>query len=373
MVTVKKALEALGYNELKIKAIVQIFHILGVFENKFNGSLINTQLSEHDLEKKLNSNFASSNINEIQQKFNNLGQAAFNVLRGDGERQQMQDISSNDELQIFFTMLNNVQEIKPDINADIYAVYGASEAGIKNRLVFLKQNVPDFKNKTIYILTGDRKLWPLYTGDNEVIKKKNIAGEVLTLDLIKQTNPLCEITAIENDINKIFEEYKNKDFDVNSVRKKICYDIEQKYNIKWPNEADLSDKLAHEIFPDKEIKICNGGIDPKTIKNINRPTTETTLKAFRDMTRMDQLSGCNFCFVSSQPYCKRHVELAKQEFGSNITGCGKAANSARPSIVFESLLGEIDSLIKCKSMRKESDFWQNFIKSLSNVVSLGRR
>jgi len=367
--TLKSALETFGYDESKIEAIVQIFHILGIFENKFNGSVVNGKLSDQELERKLNSDFESSNIKELKEKFNNLGQVAFQFLRGNGERQQMQDIACDDELKGFLTKLNNVQEIKPDKNADIYAVFGASQSGLESRLRFFKENISDFKDKKIYILTGDRKLWPVYIGDNEVIKSKNITGEDLTLNLIKSKYPSCNITEIEKDINKIFEEYKNKDFNLTSIRKRICHDIEEKYKIKWPNESDLSDKLAREMFPEKEIIICNGAKDLKTVTNINRPTTETTLIAFRYMTRMEQLSGANFCFVSSQPHCKRQIEMAKTIIGSNVTGCERAASNARPNMVLESLLGEINSLTQLKSIEQDNGFWQIYMDSTTKIIS----
>lgn len=371
--TLKNALETFGYDNAKIESIVQIFHILGIFDNKFNGSVINSKLSDQELERILNSDLESSNIEELKKNFNDLGQTAFKVLRGTGERQQMHDVSCDDELKSYLRKLNNIQEIKPDIDADIYAVFGASQLGLKSRLQFLNDNVPDFTNKKIYILTGNRKLWPIYTGDNEVINSKNITGEDLILDLIRYHNPSCDITAIENDINSIFEEYEENDFNLSSVRKRICNDIEKKYNIRWPNESDLSDKLAREIFPEKNIIICNGGIDPRTKENINRPTTETTLRAFRYMTRMEQLSGANFCFVSSQPYCTRQTMLAQKEFGSNVKGCAKAASNVEPNVVLESLFGEINSLTKLKSIKKDSDFFSSFMNNLhKGILTLNR-
>jgi len=187
--------------------------------------------------------------------------------------------------------------------------------------------------------------------------------------LIKSKYPSCNITEIEKDINKIFEEYKNKDFNLTSIRKRICHDIEEKYKIKWPNESDLSDKLAREMFPEKEIIICNGAKDLKTVTNINRPTTETTLIAFRYMTRMEQLSGANFCFVSSQPHCKRQIEMAKTIIGSNVTGCERAASNARPNMVLESLLGEINSLTQLKSIEQDNGFWQIYMDSTTKIIS----
>ncbi len=80
--TLKNALETFGYDKPKIESIVQIFHILGVFDNKFNGSVINSKLPDQELERILNSDLESSNIEELKKKFNDLGQAAFKVLRG---------------------------------------------------------------------------------------------------------------------------------------------------------------------------------------------------------------------------------------------------------------------------------------------------
>ncbi len=182
-------------------------------------------------------------------------------------------------------------------------------------------------------------------------------------------NPSCDITAIQNDINSIFEEYEENNFNLSSVRKRICNDIEKKYNIRWPNESDLSDKLAREIFPEKNIIICNGGIDTRTKKNINRPTTETTLRAFRYMTRMEQLSGANFCFVSSQPYYIRQIKQAQTIIGSDVTGCANAASNARPNMVLESLFGEINSLTELISIQQQANSKRSFMDSLYRGIS----
>ncbi len=72
-------------------------------------------------------------------------------LGGKGERQQMPDIACDDELQGYLRKLNNIQEIKPDIDADIYVVFGASQSALELRLQFLNDNVPDFTNKKKYI------------------------------------------------------------------------------------------------------------------------------------------------------------------------------------------------------------------------------
>ncbi len=353
MTNLLESLNVLGYNKQQAESIIQIFHFTGAFDQQIKDQPLSAKKIDAILSSNLDLDQDATNL-DIAVKFNEIGQTKWRDLRKEGERQEMSAISiKNPEITEFFKVLNISQEIKPNKDCELYFVFGASEAGLINRIDFLKDNLGDeIGNKKIIFLGGKRELWPKYSGDNEFLIR-SIPGENVTFDLIKKLNPNIDIEDFKAKINEFFESRKqdfiDKKIDVTKLRKEIIENFSE--GIIWPTESDLERFLAQKILKIENPKVIEGQIDP----SIGRPTTETTLKAIKDDLKQDpNFSDINFettkiCFISSQPHILRQTKLAESLSGFiNVSGSGRGCESSlnpnNVSGLLEALLGEINAL-----------------------------
>lgn len=354
MPTLEKALSLLGYDKEKSKSLIQIFHIAGIFDGKIQDE----PLSESELEKKLQSDLGVTDGSDlaIAQKLNELGQKKFQEIRGAGERQEMYPLSiATTGFIDYFKDLKLSETIPPEKDVKLYFIFGASEAGLRNRIGFLRDSIghDELESKDIIFLGGDRKLWPKYTGDNEYLLRST-PGEDATFKLIEELNPDQDIKEIKKEINQFFEEKKQDLMDgkINVARIRVQIVEEVAKGIKWPTESDLERYLAKEILAIDDARVIEGEIDPK----IGRPTTETNLQAIPKSLPNMIKSQPKSCFVSSQPHIGRQTSLARSLSGlNNIAGCGKEALSLMDSKnitpMLEAVLGEVNS--QCRIKEKE--------------------
>lgn len=365
MPNLRDSLEFIGYEAEKHESLIGLFHVTGVLQEIYgeifsqNLPDIGKELTQQQCNQLLDSNLAlqlDANILEIAEKFNGLGQKKFKEIRGSGERQEMQATSKPLNFDKYITDLGLLKETLPESDIDLYVVFGASEAGVRNRINFVSEKSgKKLTEDNVTFLGGDRKLWPKYYGGDDELKKL-IPGEDITFDIIKDLNPRIDIEAFKNEVNSFFEENKQnlqeKKRNITQLRSEI---VENKSNIIWPTESDLEKKLAQEILGIKDAKVIEGEKDLK----IGRPTTQTTLTALSQDKIITDKSGIKICMVSSQPHCKRQSEMAKHYLGQNVTVsyCGRGAesllqnDSTNPAL--EAVLGEVNSLVSIAKEKQQ--------------------
>ena len=239
-----------------------------------------------------------------------------------------------------------------------FIVFGASQNSLILRLKFLNNQLNKKQGEigTLYLLGGDRKLWPQYSGQDEGVKKSlseiKFSYEDSTALLLENLNKdksdkeLKSSAEFQIKINTLIEEYiKNKSPNITEIRKRICQYFESAGYI-YPTESDLERHLAKIILKidDSKIKIIEGEIE----EIINRPTTETTLKKLADeLTQDSDLRERLLIFISNAPHMiKQEAEIKKALQGQglkfSISGpsCDVTPDLAH---MIESVLGTINT------------------------------
>ncbi len=337
MSNLRDALEYLEFSQEQHNALIKLLAFAGIFPNYTKGDIISDQNAEDILNSDLNHAEGSS----VVEKFNELCQQGHDNLRKGGERQQMLELKTKsdedfEEIKKIIEFLGLTEEIAlpKDLSEGKFVVFGAAEKGLKKRLEFLNKQLEkrQKENCTLYLLGGERNLWPKYSGEDievkEALKEIKFSYEDATSSLLENLNKdknkeLKTSSQFQEKIDTLIEEYikkiKKKEStksdltpSLGEVRNHIAKSLKEE-GYKYPTESDLALYLAKQILGIEEgkIKTIEGMLDP----NRERPTTETTLQSF--FIEIDKSQNEALYFVSSQPHIERQEREAKRQAKNN--------------------------------------------------------
>lgn len=352
------ALWALGYRtEDSWVAFIQMMCISGIF-----GSPIPKLVDYDQAIRLLNdpmlllSNDAAQEASHLSvaaylEAIDELGQKRWKELRGAGERQQSPgDHKLSEHLEYITSLLKRlgmVDEIFPEDDKfgkiTAFLNLGAAQDTVEERTCYLKRLIDYQKvlyplsESKVYLLGGNRKLWPetslttnsskpLVNGEPlalqlvaERIYSKYLVGEVKDLDLIEiiknagidRDIAIAGIAKIiqEKIVDRVFACMKNE---VIRSRAEIVSEVEGKYNISWPTESDLQAKIA-VLYGIYDAIVVMG----EKNQGLDRPDTMSTAEKFADVFAAEHRNDL-ICVVSNQPFAKRQSLLFVKQLYSKV-------------------------------------------------------
>ncbi len=195
-------------------------------------------------------------------------------------------------------------------------ILGATEKAISTRLKFAATMIEegDVNPKKIFLVSGERDLWPKCNGTD-------IYGEDSTLDLvvtrIKEKIPDIHPSIrsyIKDIISDKFKGLSNKEgLRVTEARASIVREVERRYKITWPTEADLMLEMSHKLLSEQVPKDIILLVSAPKLKEGKRPNTQSTLKYMTEKHTY-LLSSENLVVVTSQPYARYQQGVVKDVF-----------------------------------------------------------
>ena len=387
--TLRDTLTAAGFQtEEKILAFAKLL-IVGKGLDDFLGIRPSDDKLDEEAQKLLQQEINLKWLNEQLQK------NWFKKYRGDGERQQAVPASFDEnDLKKITTELKTlgfIDEVLPSKHEyDQAWVFGATEVGMKGRIEelsklisggFFNENRSEggCKVKSIAILSGARDLWLDSDSDPstaELILKKilekdrflsSIYGTEISIESIKKEGQVAfdqakaDFTETDRQSGKIpknetpEQKTKRENGYLGLVREAVVKFFEEKYEIKYPTEADAARKLADDFLKEhteykgeiivvdapKKVVLGSDGnpeIDKNGKKITARPdTTDTILQWAKDNQKMISLlpegEKISVIAISNQPVA------TGQKTGFDVA---EAQNQLLQKIDFEVVGKELD-------------------------------
>lgn len=322
-------LKKLGYNELQQQALLSILYIIHCYENHLEFHTTNKQ-------KWLDS-MVFKNIEECYDWLNKFCQSR--MLRPKNT-ERLQLIPSGYIGQYFHTLikyikrLNLIGEIRPKYKEyDAILFLGASQGSMESRTKTVVELLHHgLKADALYVLSGDRDLWPKHetltpiTVTEKIAKKTEASGP----EVISIYRKIC------HKINKMLPEEKfltNSSAEINAIREEIKsffeHSLEEKSDyprIQWPNELDLAKiLLKNYMVPDI---INTTYINAPKNKSGGRPNTLDTVVYFEKEYKAIKKSSHKpkLLVISGQPFIEYQTVIVKSILSEKdyyIEGVGK--------------------------------------------------
>ena len=250
------------------------------------------------------------------------------------ERQQMVDLDEKMQEQLKPLLQSQFFDaVKPTIsNPDYVIIFGAAQAGCQARIKQFLQDIKDglINPKKIALLAGERPGWAL----QEPILYEMLA-KIMQIPVEKVRSHIFEIAdkhfpPRSPDIRNNYDDPKfvsgltTKPLE--AFRTEVRQYYEQAGLTKWPTETDIIiavfNKLLKDEFPESQeflkdkIEVVNA-----LMKEGRRPTTEDTIKAFKEMVGNNDITVVAYSNQPHIPYQDATLEPHfnnRQVVGSSI-------------------------------------------------------
>lgn len=211
------------------------------------------------------------------------------------------------------------ESINLNANPDKIILYGASENALTTRInslqqILAKKSELEKSQVQVFVLVGDRDLWPL---DEK-------ATEVLLIEKLTQTGRYTTRHAKEIISSEFIDFFGHQSVQLGSTRylkaeeiinarNEIIKHFKKTYHVSWPSETDLAKKIIREKGLTNSFKIYFVNA-PKKI-NGERPDTYSTLEAwwqeYGSRLQQETIGKLEIYTISNQPHALYQLEQAK--------------------------------------------------------------
>jgi hypothetical protein len=318
-----------GFESKKLNSLARILYHFDAFEDL--SKVENHQQS--DLDKILQKEISEKDLNDVLQK--NI----FQKIRGTKERQQIDPSNAfsdeiKQQLMQDFKNIDFVAEITPKKEKEYKSViiFGATQAGMESRFNdFLEYFSPKINkgHKEIFILAGHREGWL----DSEIFAKKILLDRINS-SLENKGESKKTMESLQQEIDEV---YANPAFhSLAEKRKGAVEHFQEKYEIKFPTETDIAQKIVESKKADLDgFKITYINAEKKP--DGSRPNTVDTLIAFvADVKSRESFEFNSVLAISNQPF---------------VSAQAMAINNADPDliqagidVVGKEMIGAVDKL-----------------------------
>lgn len=323
-------LEKFGYTELQKHAFTSIIYMIHCYDHKIN-------YKSKDKDKWVKS-IKFKHITDCYDWLNNFCQAK--MLRPKNT-ERLQYIPPGYIEKHFHTLIKYLKRLGlVDTKRPKYKQYdailflGAAQDSMESRTKTLVEKLHNgLQADALYILSGDRDLWPKHETLTTIMVTEQIAKKLKSTpsELRSIYRKIC------HKINKLLPEEKflhNSSFEINALREEIKEHFEHKVSqqgeyprIIWPNELDLA-KLLVKNYKVPDI-ISTKYINAPKRQSGSRPNTLDTFVWFeKDYKDIVKESGRKhkLLLISGQPFVEYQTIIAKSILSSDdyyIEGIGR--------------------------------------------------
>ena len=399
------ALRAVGYKSTEQQIhIIQLYHASGALTN---GTVPEQILSNEEVLEFIRGDKPNALTFEDDKEdlfksprdalrwLNDIGQKQRSRFRPVGtERQQMTtpkelEVHSDLILDKFRKLgfLDEVVPVKPDMAALL--ILGAAQGGVESRFDSAAQMIEAGKIRPgkIIIVSGARDLWPADTAGT-------MRGETSVIDILEQrikelgNAPSNLRESLQSDFDQEFSGTDPKNgSQVVEKRARIAELISNKYNVKWPTEADMMGHLAHQHPVLSKFEICIVNAPKISVKRgqeqvLERPNTQSTLQA--TVRQHGQELMCkDVAVMSSQPHSKYQQGVVNnvmgQQYNIHMIAPKVKLDDVPPELILVGLEAVYASVYSSKMQaeellkeQEEQDYkesWQDYMRERQSIES----
>lgn len=333
--TIGSIFSAKGYDKTKLGALATLLHVTG-----YNDGIIKGEPTAEEISSILSTTTTVEGLNTLFQE------NYFKKYRGNGERQQIEACAEltphKDRIIGLFRELGYIDPVLPSRTGyDIAFVFGCAQEGLEGRIRALQELKPsgpaagagagagaDSKIEvgTIFILAGDRQLWP----DRENIAAKLFADRAgVTPETIQAHTDTIFTPEVRT---------RNNAAEITAKRSETITSLTTTYpDAKWPTEADMAEELARRMLPDQAFSVVNA-----TGRDGKRPDTLDTVQAWKDKYEDKITTLKRVLAISNQPFIPEQMAplgvLNPAKFEFDIVGKGCEA-TAKPELLLTAFAG----------------------------------
>lgn len=309
-----KVLEKIGYSKVRAEALLSLVYMIHCHDH-------NIEFRSEDKDKWLKSKSFKS-IEECYDWLNDYSQSK--MLRPKNV-ERLQHIPPEYVYRYFYLILKYLKQLDliddrtpKHSEYDAILFLGAAQNSMEDRIkTLVKILYNGYKAKEVYILSGERDLWPKH----EVLTPVMIAEKIAKKNKLSSKEFGTLYHKVCHQINKMLPEdmlLRNKGAEINAVREKIRDIFEHRSkerteypSIKWPSEVDLVKRLLKNYRLEALIKIKY--IDVPKKSSGRRPTTMDGVICFEEQYRMLTKSNrkSKLLIISSQPYIEYQTTIVK--------------------------------------------------------------